>query len=115
MRGLLTDEIWYSEGKKVKEIKQGYSSNPARFEDYARAIEQFSIPGVPGYLINIPFVRYTPFKILTFYPYLESRTETLYDPSGQTVMSSVTENFTYNGNLMPTRVTRNMSDGSIET
>lgn len=115
MRGLLTDEIWYSEGKKVKEIKQGYSSNPARFEDYARAIEQFSIPGVPRYVINIPFVRLTPFKILTFYPYLESRTETLYDPSGQTVMSSVTENFTYNGNLMPTRVTRNMSDGSIET
>ncbi|MDE5732293.1 MAG: hypothetical protein K2H95_04555, partial [Bacteroidales bacterium] len=115
MRGLLTDEIWYSDGKKVKEIKQNYNSNPARFEDYARAVEQFSIPGVPGYLVNIPFVRYTPFKLLTFYPYLESRTETLYDPSGQTVMSSVTENFTYNGNLMPTRMTKNMSDGSIET
>ena len=115
MRGLLTDEIWYSDGKKVKEIKQSYNNNPARFEDYAKSIETFIIPGVTGYLLNLPFVRYTPFKILTFYPYLESRTETLYDPSGRTVMSSVTENFTYNGNLMPTRVTKNMSDGSIET
>lgn len=115
MRGLLMNEIWYSDGKKVKEINQSYNSDPTRFNDYAKSIEQFSIPGITMAPVNLPFVRYTPFKILTFYPYLESRTETLYDPSGQTVMSSVTENFTYNGNLMPTRVTKNMSDGSIET
>lgn len=115
MRGLLTDEIWYSSGRKVKEVKNSYNSNPDRFNDYAKSIEQYTVPGLPGYLINIPFVRFAPFKILTFYPYLESRTETLYDPSGQTVMSSVTENFTYNGNLMPVRVTKNMSDGSIMT
>ena len=115
MRGLVVDEIWYNDGKKVKEIKQGYNSNPERFEDYMRSIEQFTVPGLQIYYLAQDFVRYTPFKILTFYPYLESRTETLYDPSGRTVMSSVTENFTYNGNLMPTRVTKNMSDGSIET
>lgn len=115
MRGLVVDEIWYNDGKKVKEIKQGYNSNPERFEDYMKSIEQFTIPGIQIYYLAKDFVRYTPFKLLTFYPYLESRTETLYDPSGQTVMSSVTENFTYNGNLMPTRMTKNMSDGSIET
>ncbi len=115
MRGLLTDEIWYSDGKKVKEVRHSYNSDPSRFGDYARSIEQFSIPGIPGYLINVPFVRYTPFKILTFYPYLESRTETMYDPSGQTVMSSVTENFTYNGNLMTKTCSKNLSDGRTET
>ena len=115
MRGLLMNEIWYSDGKKVKEISQSYNGNPSRFDDYAKSIEPFTIPGVTFLPIILPFVRYTPYKILTFYPYVESRTETLYDPSGRTVMSSVTENFTYNGNLMPTRVTKNMSDGSIET
>lgn len=115
MRGLLTDEIWYSEGKKVKEVKQSYNSNPDRFEDYVRSVDQFSIPGVPGLLVALPFVRYAPYKILTFYPYLESRSETLYDPSGEKMISSVTDGFSYNGNLMPVRMTSNMSDGGVKT
>lgn len=115
MRGLLTDEIWYNDGYKVKEVNYSYNSDPARFDDYVKNIDKFSIPGVPSYLINVPFVRYTPYKILTFYPYLESRTETLYDPDGQTIMSSITESFTYNDNLLPVKTVKNLSDGSIMT
>lgn len=114
MRGLLTDEIWYNDGKKVKEINISYNSSPARFDDYAKSIEKFTVPGLPGNLIRVDFIRYAPFKTLTFYPYIESRTETLYDPSGQTVMSSITEDFTYNGNLMPKTVTKNMSTRSTQ-
>lgn len=115
MRGLLTDEIWYSGGKKVKDIKMEYNSDPAKYDDFVKSIAQFTIPGVPVYLINMPFARYTPYKILTFYPYLESRTETLYDPNGQTIMSSITESFTYNDNLLPVKTVKNLSDGSIMT
>lgn len=39
----------------------------------------------------------------------------MYDPSGQTVMSSVTENFTYNGNTMTKTCSKNLSDGRTET
>ncbi len=115
MRGLLTDEIWYSNGKVVKKVQCKYKSNTEDFNDYAKSIEQFTIPGVSGYLITINFVRYTPYKILTFYPGLESHTETLYDPSGQTVISSVTENCTYNSNLLLKTKSSNLSNGDIQT
>ena len=77
LRGLLTDEIWYNDmGLKAKETRYTYGYNPDSQKSYVRCIEKFSIPGLPGYLINVPFARYTPYKILTFYPYIKSKTET---------------------------------------
>lgn len=64
---------------------------------------------------RIQLLQWIPYKILTFYPYLESRTETLYDLNGQTIMSSITESFTYNDNLLPVKTVKNLSDGSIMT
>ncbi|MCM1503565.1 MAG: DUF5977 domain-containing protein, partial [Bacteroidales bacterium] len=114
MRGLITDEIWYSDGNIVKETKFRYNSNPARMDNFVRSIEIFSIPGMPGYLIRVPFVRFTPYKILTFYPYLESKVEKEYDPSGSTLISMLEEHYSYNGNLMPVSTVRNTSEGGEE-
>ncbi|MCM1178293.1 MAG: hypothetical protein NC335_11185, partial [Bacteroides sp.] len=119
-RGLITYEIWYSDGNVVKEVKFSYNNNPDRFNDYAKSIEQFSIPGLSiKTSLNIdkeaiPFYRFTPYKILTFYPYLESKVEKEYDPSGNTLISTVEEHYSYNGNLMPVSTVRNTSEGGEE-
>ena len=115
LRGLLTDEIWYNDmGLKAKETRYTYGYNPDSQKSYVRCIEKFSIPGLPGYLINVPFARYTPYKILTFYPYIKSKTETLYDTNMEKI-STVKETYTYNGNLLLKSRTRNDSREKTET
>lgn len=115
LRGLLTAEIWYNDmGLTAKETRYTYGYNPDSQKSYVRCIEKFSIPGLPGYLINVPFARYTPYKILTFYPYIKSKTETLYDTNMEKI-SSVKETYTYNGNLLLKSRTRNDSREKTET
>ncbi len=101
-RGLLTDEIWYDDGCKVKEINYIYNSNPARFDDFVKSVDRFKVSGA-NLQYNLPFVRFAPYKILTYYPYLEGRTEKMYSPDGQTEMSKTTEVYAYNGNLQPVK------------
>ena len=115
LRGLLTAEIWYNDmGLTAKETRYTYGYNPDSQQSYVRCIEKFSIPGLPGYLINVPFARYTPYKILTFYPYIKSKTETLYDTNMEKI-STVKETYTYNGNLLLKSRTRNDSREKTET
>lgn len=115
-RGLLTDEIWYNaSGLKTKGIKYKYNSHPERMENYVRSIENFYINGIPEYTIEYPFIRYAPYKILTYYPYLESKEETIFDPSGMTVISSIKEEYTYNKNLHIRSMTMKDSKGQRKT
>ena len=71
MRGLLMKEVWYSGDIKVKEIINRYKEQAADANDFMRCIDRFKIPGVYGYAISVPFVRFTPYKIWTCYPSLE--------------------------------------------
>lgn len=100
MRGLLMKEVWYSGDIKVKEIINRYKEQAADANDFMRCIDRFKIPGVYGYAISVPFVRFTPYKIWTYYPSLEERTETLYDPSGKTVIQTKHDRFSYNEDLL---------------
>lgn len=115
MRGLLTNEIWYNGNIKVKETINRYNSNPSRFNEFVKAIDLFSLPGHQYYYADFSFVRYTPYKILTFYPYLENKIENLYDPTGTTVISSQEEQYTYNSNLLLKSKVRKNSKGQWET
>ena len=102
MRGLLMKEVWYSGDIKVKEIINRYKEQAADANDFMRCIDRFKIPGVYGYAISVPFVRFTPYKIWTCYPSLEERTETLYDPSGKTIIQTKHDRFSYNEDLLIT-------------
>lgn len=102
MRGLLMKEVWYNGDTKVKEIVNRYKEQAADTNDFMRCIDRFKIPGVYGYTISVPFVRFTPYKIWTYYPFLEERAETLYDSSGKTVIQAKHEQFTYNEDLLMT-------------
>lgn len=102
MRGLLMKEVWYNGDTKVKETVNRYKEQAADANDFMRCIDRFKIPGVYGYAISVPFVRFTPYKIWTYYPSLEERTETLYDPSGKTVIQTKHDRFSYNEDLLMT-------------
>lgn len=115
MRGLLTNEIWYNGNIKVKETINRYNSNPSRFDEYMNCIDLFSLPGQQNNPFYLPFVRYAPYKILTFYPYIESRTEKIYDPTGTVVISSQEEQYTYNNSLLLKKKVRKNSKGEWET
>lgn len=115
MRGLLTNEIWYNGDDKVKEIINRYDDRAVRYEDYVKSIDVFSIPGSPMAAFGFPFARYAPYKILTFYPYLTSRTEHIYDSTGTAVISSQEEQYTYNDNLLLKKIVRKDSKGRYET
>lgn len=102
MRGLLMKEVWYNGDTKVKETVNHYKEQAADANDFMRCIDRFKIPGVYGYAISVPFVRFTPYKIWTYYPSLEERTETVYDPSGKTVIQTKHDRFSYNEDLLMT-------------
>lgn len=102
MRGLLIKEVWYNDNAKVKEIENLYSNHADDKNDFMRCVDCFSIPGITGHFIYVPFVRLTPYKIWTNYPYLKQRIETVYDPSGNTVIQTQQDKFTYNANLLVT-------------
>ncbi len=100
-RGLLTDEIWYgSDNVKIKHIHNTYRNGAERYDEFVKSIQNTRI----GTL----FFRIMPYKILAFYPYLESKTTTEYDTSGNSTVSFTEENWTYNSNLMP--VTHTVTD-----
>lgn len=115
MRGLLTNEVWYNGDDKVKEIINIYDNRAIIYEDYVKSIDVFTIPGSPMAALEFPFARYAPYKILTFYPYLTSRTEHIYDPTGTAVISSQEEQYTYNDHLLLKMVVRKDSKGLQET
>lgn len=115
MRGLLTNEVWYNGDVKVKEIKNRYKDGGTEEGEYMKAIDLFSNPGQNKNSIYFPFVRYAPYKILTFYPYLTSRIEDTYDPTGTVVISSLEEQYIYDDNLLLKKKIRKDSKGQWET
>ena len=115
LRGLLTNEVWYNGEVKVKEIVNGYNVSNFEYDKYLKCIDQFYISGLSGYIVKFPFARYAPYKILTFYPYLTSRIENTYDPTGTVVISSQEEHYTYNNNLLLKKKVRKDSKGHWET
>lgn len=109
MRGLLIGETWYNGEKKVKEISYQYNDGSDNADNYMKCIDQFQIPGVSGYLVTYPFLRFTPYKMLTFYPYLKERTDTIYDPLEETVLQFNEDKFVYNEMLSLTSQESNSS------
>ena len=115
LRGLLTNEKWYNGELKVKEIINRYNVIDSGNDNYLKCIDQLYMSGLPDYIVKLPFARYAPYKILTFYPYLTSRIEKTYDPTGTVVISSQEEQYTYNNNLLPKTKIRKDSRGQWET
>lgn len=111
-RGLLEKEVWYNAGKPVKDIKYIYNFDQKKYENCVRCIEKFRVDGAYN-----PFdmVRYTPYMVLTFYPNIDSRTETLYSTNDGTVISTITEKYQYNDNLLVEKVVMNDSKGKSLT
>lgn len=107
-RGLLTDEIWYGANNvKIKHIHNTYRSDAARYDEFVKSIQNNRI--------GTFFSRIMPYKILAFYPYLESKTTTEYDTSGNSTVSSVNETWTYNSRMMPVAHTVKDNNGKTIT
>jgi len=90
-RGLLETVEYYKNTVPVKKEVYTYNSNPNRYNDFVKSINIYGFSDI---------IRAVPLKTFTFAPYLQSKTETTYDISGNNPVSSTT-NYRYNDYRLP--------------
>ena len=101
-RGLLKQiEVYNSDGSIIKKTENIYNNNPNRYDNYVKTIDIYQLPTANNLnmdYINLGYyLRYVSNKIYTFYPYLQSSTDTIYDVNGLNPVTSVT-NYKYDSN-----------------
>gem|GEM_PF-2668180 len=78
-RGLLKQKIVHNSNDKIiQSTVYKYNSSANRYNNYVKSLAKISYPGIQ----LVPFVRFVPTIIYTFYPYVEKITETNYDTLG---------------------------------
>lgn len=101
-RGLLKSEEKYNkDGILVNKTEFKYNDDINRYSDYVKIVNRYSLSG-GNCCRNL--IRYSTNKIYTFFPYMKTKIETLYDLKGNNPIISTT-NYTYNINRLLQNVT----------
>lgn len=120
-RGLLKKiETYNSDGFLIKKTENTYNNDPDRYNNYVRMVDKYVLPVTntsESSELNLYtglYYRYTTNKIYTFYPYLQSSTETIYDTNGLNPVTTVT-NYKYdsNYNLLTEKETYDSNNNTI--
>lgn len=112
-RGLLTNiQIYNSNNNLVKETKFSYNDDLDRYNNHVKVINRYDQErGTCGG----SFIRYSANKIYTFYPYLKTKTETIYDINGQSPIA-ISNEYRYDANNLLTEIkTYNVVDPSASS
>lgn len=112
-RGLLTNvQMYNSSNILVKETRFEYNDDLDRYENHVKVINRYE---QPGGTCAAAFCRYSANKIYTFYPYLKTKTETIYDINGQSPIA-ISNEYRYNANNLLTEIkTYNVVDPSASS
>ncbi len=105
-RGLLKNVQMYNGSNIVKNIDYAYNDDNARYNNYIKSINKYI-------LAYCSLGQYSLNKIYAFYPFLKSKTETLYNIDGTNSVSKTTE-YTYNNYNLQSSVSETGSKSSSD-
>ena len=103
---LLKTEYLNSDGLPIRTETNRYNSSPERYDDFVKSANQVRLVGG-----NVR--RVSALKLYTFYPYLESKTTTVYDPLSRNSLTTL-EKYEYNAYKLPVKVSIVNSKGEEE-
>jgi hypothetical protein len=86
---LLLERVYNAAGVLLQQTQNTYNSDPARFNNYVRSFDNYSL--CAGNANTLVIERYfQAIKIYTYFPYLQSTTKTQYDQSGANPVTTTT-------------------------
>lgn len=105
---VLTETVFNSGWRMLSKTTNEYNDDPARFNDNVRLLELFANP---TYSVITPSLRYVGYYAYTYYPYLKSKTVSVFNEAGD----ALTEKFTYTYDAHRLLKKKEIADSKKET